>query len=112
MEILWREHPLSSTEVIERVAKERDWAANTVRTLLSRLVEKGHLKTSRAAGRMVYTPKSSREACVAKEGQSFLGRVFGGAAAPLLLHFAQSAKLTPEEARKLRALLDQKGRKK
>ncbi len=34
-------------------------------------------------------------------------RIFGGAAKPLLVHFAANAKLTPEEVRELKKLLDQ-----
>lgn len=112
MEILWRESPLTSAEIVQRLEKQRGWAANTVRTLLTRLTEKKHVAIARRTGKFLYSPKSSREQCVAREGKSFLGRIFGGAPAPLLLHFAESAKLTPDEARKLREILDRKGRRK
>ena len=46
--------------------------------------------------------RSPVEACVRAEGDSFLKRFFGGAAKPLLVHFAQNSKLTPEEVKKLR----------
>ena len=36
-----------------------------------------------------------------------LDRVFGGAAKPLLVHFAQNSKLSPEEIKELKKLLDQ-----
>jgi BlaI family penicillinase repressor len=48
-----------------------------------------------------------REACVRAESQSFLDRVFGGAAKPLLVHFAQNSKLSPDEIKELKKLLDQ-----
>lgn len=111
MEVLWRESPLASADVVARLEEERGWAANTVRTLLSRLTDKGYLKTSRVTGKFLYTPQETREACVTQEGQSFLARIFGGATAPLLLHFAKSAKLTPDEAKNLREILDRKGKK-
>jgi BlaI family penicillinase repressor len=44
---------------------------------------------------------------VRAESDSFLQRFFGGAAKPLLVHFAQHSKLTPEEVKELKKLLDQ-----
>jgi BlaI family penicillinase repressor len=34
-------------------------------------------------------------------------RIFGGAAKPLLVHFARNSKLTAEEVRELKKILDQ-----
>jgi BlaI family penicillinase repressor len=34
-------------------------------------------------------------------------RMFGGAAKPLLVHFAQNSKLTAEEVKELKKILDQ-----
>jgi BlaI family penicillinase repressor len=85
-----------------------NWAENTVRTLLARLVEKGALKTAEnASGTRTFIPAVKREACVRAESQSFLDRVFGGAAKPLLVHFAQNSKLSPDEIKELKKLLDQ-----
>ena len=58
-------------------------------------------------GTRTYLPAVRREACVRAESRSFLDRVFGGAAKPLLVHFAQNSKLTAEEVRELKRLLDQ-----
>jgi BlaI family penicillinase repressor len=81
---------------------------NTVRTLLSRLVDKGALRTEEnAAGVREFAPAVEREACVRAESADFLERVFQGAAKPLLVHFASHSKLTPEEVRELKRLLDQ-----
>ena len=33
MEVLWEESPLSAQDVAERVAPDRGWSANTVKTL-------------------------------------------------------------------------------
>ena len=40
MEVLWDEAPLSAQDVAERVAPDRGWSANTVKTLLGRLLAK------------------------------------------------------------------------
>jgi BlaI family penicillinase repressor len=108
MEALWESNPQTASEVTKILRPTTNWAENTVRTLLTRLVEKGALKTGEnASGTRTYLPAVKREACVRAEGESFMQRMFGGAAKPLLVHFAQNSKLTAEEVRELKKILDQ-----
>jgi len=108
MEALWESSPQTASELTKALRASMNWAENTVRTLLTRLVEKGALKTSEnASGTRTFIPAVKREACVRAESQSFLDRIFGGAAKPLLIHFAQNSKLTAEEIKELKKLLDQ-----
>ncbi|MFO1437372.1 MAG: BlaI/MecI/CopY family transcriptional regulator [Verrucomicrobiaceae bacterium] len=108
MEALWESSPQTASEVTKTLRASMNWAENTVRTLLTRLVEKGALKTAEnASGTRTFIPAVKREACVRAESQSFLDRVFGGAAKPLLVHFAQNSKLSPDEIKELKKLLDQ-----
>ncbi|MFN7562977.1 MAG: BlaI/MecI/CopY family transcriptional regulator [Prosthecobacter sp.] len=108
MEALWESSPQTASEVTKTLRASMNWAENTVRTLLTRLVEKGALKTAEnASGTRTFIPAVKREACVRAESQSFLDRVFGGAAKPLLVHFAHHSKLSPGEIKELKKLLDQ-----
>ena len=108
MEALWELSPQTASEVTKGLKPTMNWAENTVRTLLTRLVEKGALKTGENAnGTRTFTPAVKRDACVRAESESFMQRIFGGAAKPLLVHFAQNSKLTAEEVRELKMLLDQ-----
>ncbi|OYW77273.1 MAG: transcriptional regulator [Verrucomicrobia bacterium 12-59-8] len=108
MEALWETSPQTASEVTKVLRPTMNWAENTVRTLLTRLVEKGALKTAEnASGTRTFLPAVKREACVRAEGESFMQRIFGGAAKPLLVHFAQNSKLTAEEVMELKKLLDQ-----
>jgi BlaI family penicillinase repressor len=96
MEALWKRSPQTASEVAQALRKKTRWALNTVRTLLTRLVEKGALQTSEnKSGVREFSPAVAREECVRAESESFLQRVFQGAAKPLLVHFAASSKLTP-----------------
>lgn len=108
MEALWERAPQTASEVTKTLRPTMSWAENTVRTLLTRLVDKGALKTAENdSGTRTYAPAVKREACVRAESDSFLQRIFGGAAKPLLVHFAQNSKLTPEEVQELKKFLDQ-----
>lgn len=108
MEALWESSPQTASELTKTLRVSMNWAENTVRTLLTRLVDKGALKTAEnASGTRTYLPAVKRETCVRAEGQFFLDRVFGGAAKTLLVHFAQNSKLSPDEIKELKKLLDQ-----
>ena len=111
MEALWERSPQTASEVTKILRPSMKWADNTVRTLITRLVEKGALTTGEnASGTKTFTPSVKRESCVVAEGESFMQRVFRGAAKPLLVHFATNARLSPEEVKELKKLLDQSTR--
>ena len=108
MEVLWESAPQTAGEVTRTLRPTKNWADNTVRTLLSRLVDKGVLNTGKnCSGIRTFSPAISREACVEAESDSFLERIYSGAAQPLLLHFARKSKLSAEEVKELKELLDQ-----
>jgi BlaI family penicillinase repressor len=108
MEVLWEQRSQTASEITKALRPSTKWAENTVRTLLSRLVEKKALKTrENAGGTRVFIPAVTREACVGAESASFMQRIFRGASKPLLVHFARKARLTRAEVLELKRLLDQ-----
>jgi BlaI family penicillinase repressor len=107
MEVLWESAPRTASEVAKVLRGDTGWAENTVRTLLTRLVEKGALETGEGGPAKLYSPAVRREDCVKAESASFMERIFQGAAKPLLVHFAKNARLTPEEVSELKKILDQ-----
>lgn len=108
MEALWESSPQTASELTKTLRPTMNWAENTVRTLLTRLSDKGAVQTSEnISGTRTYLPAVKREDCVRAEGESFMQRIFGGAAKPLLVHFAQNSKLTAKEVRELKKILDQ-----
>jgi len=113
MEVLWDHSPRTASEIAKSLRKKTSWAENTVRTLLTRLVEKRALEVQDQAGSAkLYSPAVKREACVRAESESFLDRIFQGASKPLLVHFARNARLNPDEVRELKRILDQSTEKK
>jgi predicted transcriptional regulator len=105
MEALWDESPLSAVDVCERVCKERDWSMPTVKTLLGRLVTKGVIETQPDGRRFLYTPLVARADYVGSESRRLVERLFGGRAAPLIAHLAESETLTDEDLAEIEALL-------
>jgi BlaI family penicillinase repressor len=108
--VIWAEEGLTAAEVGARLEGRADWKQKTVNTFLARLVAKGVLFTRPEGRAFRYFPKIPREQCVRQESESFLQRVFGGAVAPMLAHFCETADLSDEEVARLRKILNRKGK--
>ena len=108
MKVVWDRHPITALEVIQRLAGKTEWNHRTIRTMLTRLVKKGALTFEMQGKAYHYRPSVSQEACVRRESRSFLARVFGGATAPMLVHFVKNSDLSAEEIRQLRKILAEK----
>ena len=113
MHVLWKGGRKSSNDVVAEVAPETGWSPNTVRTLLTRLTDKGVLQADLERGKgkgyplCFYTPLYSREECEARHVQSFLEKVFEGDAGRLLAHFVKETTFTPEQIAELRKKLEE-----
>ncbi|HVI97623.1 MAG TPA: BlaI/MecI/CopY family transcriptional regulator [Sphingomonas sp.] len=105
MEVLWEESPLSAQDVAERIAPERDWSANTVKTLLGRLLAKEAIAHEAEGRRYLYRPLIAREGYVAGESRRLMDRLFGGRLAPLVAHLAERDALTDDDIAEIEALL-------
>ncbi len=105
MEALWDESPLSAVDVCDRVCVAREWSMPTVKTLLGRLVAKGAVATEPDGRRFLYTPLIARSDYVGSESKRLVERLFGGRAAPLFAHLAESEALTEQDLTEIEALL-------
>jgi predicted transcriptional regulator len=107
MEALWRASPLAAEDVIADVASGHGWSEATVKTLINRLLKKGAIAADKDGRRYLYRPVLAREAYVGAESQGLLDRLFEGRLAPLVSHFSQSRKLTPEDIAELKKLISE-----
>jgi BlaI family penicillinase repressor len=105
--VLWKKAPQTALQVYEKLPA-KSWKLSTVRTFLARLEKKGIVESGSGEEAKLYSPTVSREECVSEASQSFLDRVFEGATAALLVHFAKSKKLSSKELGELEAILAQK----
>lgn len=105
LEILWDEAPLTAVEVVERSPSARAWSAQTVKTLLARLVAKGAAVAEADGRRFLYRPAVERGEIAAVESRRLLDRLFGGRAAPLVAHLAERGELSADDIAEIEALL-------
>ncbi|MBP2276306.1 MULTISPECIES: BlaI/MecI/CopY family transcriptional regulator [Sphingomonas] len=105
MEVLWDESPLTAQDVAERIPAEREWSANTVKTLLGRLLAKNVIAHEEDGRRYLYRPLVQREEYVAGESRKLMDRLFGGKLSPLVAHLAERDALTAQDIAEIEALL-------
>jgi BlaI family penicillinase repressor len=105
MEVLWDESPLTANDVAERVAPSRGWSANTVKTLLGRLLAKSIIAADEDGRRYLYRPLVERGDYVEGESRRLIDRLFGGKLTPLVAHLAERDALTDDDIAEIEALL-------
>ena len=105
MEVLWDRPRQTAAEVCEDVCAARDWSLATVKTLLSRLVQKVALLAEPDGRRFLYSPLIAREDYVGGESRRLVDRLFGGSAASLVAHLAETEVLTADDLEEIEALL-------
>jgi len=105
MEALWEKSPQTAVEVCDSVCGQRGWSMPTVKTLLSRLVAKGAVTTEPDGRRFLYTPLLERADYVGGESRRLVDRLFGGKAAPLFAHLAETEALSDDDIAEIEKLL-------
>ena len=105
MKVLWRTPDLGASEIADALEDSRDWNIRTIKTLLSRLVEKGALETRQDGRRYLYRPLVEKGTYQKKAAGQLVDRLFGGRAAPLIAQLADARGLTEDDIEELEALL-------
>jgi BlaI family penicillinase repressor len=111
MKVLWDKGQATAGEVVQALAAPMHWRPRTIKTLLARLVKKGAVATTTEGRSFVYRPAVQQARCVRQESRSFLQRVFGGAVAPAVVHLLSHGKLSPEEIRELKQILEKEAKR-
>lgn len=104
MNVLWEKAPMAATDIAQDVAEE-GWSIRTIKTLLSRLVQKGVLATQEDGRRYLYSPLLSKEDYGARILDTVSTQFFENNAAPLFLHLAKSSTLSEADIDEITALL-------
>lgn len=105
MAVLWTEAPLSASDIAARAPARRDWSATTVKTMLSRLVDKGALATEAQGRRFLYRPLIERDRLAGAQAGRLVDRLFGGRISPLVAHLAERRDLEPDDLAALEQLI-------
>jgi predicted transcriptional regulator len=121
MQAIWqsREPEITIREVCDGLASqaaasgESPLAYSTVKTVMERLVEKGHLAARQRGKVGFFRALSSPEEATHSTVKDFVERTFGGMPSPLVSYLANGARLSAKDIARLEKLVSQaKGRSK
>lgn len=107
MKVLWENKEATSLQIIDEISKTTDWNKNTIKTLISRLVEKEAISVDKNKGNLyLYTPNISIDEYKNEENKNFLKKLYNGSINDMLLTFAKSNELTRKDLEELMKLID------
>lgn len=104
LHVLWERRRASARALLEALAAE-GWAYTTVKTMLTRMEQKGLVRESWRGNTAIYEPRIARRSAQRDALATLLERAFQGAAGPLIAHLVGQGKLSAAERRALEATL-------
>ncbi|GMX66182.1 BlaI/MecI/CopY family transcriptional regulator [Paenibacillus elgii] len=112
MKVIWRSNPITAEQIVLQLPADIEWSDQTVRTFINRLLKKNVIGFEKSGRSYHYYPLVSEQECVRAESQSFLKRVFGGAADLMVTNFLEDGHLSDKEIEQLQKILMEKQEKK
>ncbi len=104
MELLWEAGELSAVELARRAKERVGWSKTTTYTVIKKCVDKGAVE--RTDPGFLCRPVLTREEAQRYETRELIDRMYGGAADRLVASLLGSRRLSAQELRRVRALVD------
>jgi BlaI family penicillinase repressor len=101
MNALWEKHPATAREVMDRLPAGVKWAYTTIKTMLTRLVDKKVVCEAKQGNISVYDPLISQRKARLSAFRSLLETAFDGAVGPLVHFLVEEEQLTPRQKKEL-----------
>ena len=106
MNVLWRAGPANARDVLEALKGETGWAYTTVKTMLTRLAEKGAVREKTTGQTAVYFPRVAQRSARKAAVKTLIERAFDGVGG-FVHHLVEHEKLDAKQRATLRRLLDE-----
>jgi BlaI family penicillinase repressor len=106
MNLFWEQGELGVAQVWGLLSARRKVARNTVQTTLTRLVERGGLKARVEANAFYVRSARPRRSTLRGILSQLVDTVFAGSATGLVMALLEDRRLSPEEAQRIRELID------
>lgn len=109
---VWKHASTTARDIHTALAGETGWAYSTVKTMMTRLVEKGALESVRDGKQNVFRAAVTRESARAQATSTLVERVFEGALGGLFQHLLGGRRLSKKDLATVQQLLaeQEKGR--
>lgn len=106
-ELIWRNAPISSGELVKLCLAELEWKKSTTYTVLKKLCDQGIFQNERG----IVTVLISREEFYALQSEQFVEENFRGSLPAFLAAFTARKQLSEKELTEIRAMIEAMGGK-
>jgi len=111
MNSLWEKHPATARDIMSRLPRDVNWAYTTLKTMLSRLVEKEAISEQKQSNTSVYKPLISQRKARLSAFRLLLNQSFNGAMGPLMHFMLEEQKLNDKQKKELIEILQKESEK-
>jgi len=102
MKALWKNGASTSPAIFDAIPNSNNMNTGTLKTLLSRLVNKGVVKAEEINSRnYMYTPVVTEDEYISENRKRMIDRVFDGSVQRMLLNLIKEEKLTSNDLEQL-----------
>ena len=105
MNVIWDHGDVTVSQLLELL--ERDWARNTVHTVLSRLVQRGWLISRREGNKDIYRAAVARRDTQKRLVRKLIDAAFAGSAESLVRTLLNTQPLSAAEIERIQQLINQ-----
>ena len=110
MKVVWaNEPPITTNIIMQQLGNEREWKAQTVISLMLRLVERGFIRTEKNGKERTYFPLIRKEDYLKFETGDFMARFHGNSFASLVATLYDGNKIKDSDLDQLEKWLKEKG---
>ncbi len=102
-DIIWKNEPVTSGDIVKMADAELGWKKSTTFTVLRRLCEKGLFKNEKGT----VTSLISKQDFYSMQSEQFIDETFGGSLPAFLAAFTKRKKLSESEIAELRRMVNE-----
>ncbi|MGI6451605.1 MAG: BlaI/MecI/CopY family transcriptional regulator [Desulfitobacteriia bacterium] len=107
MNIIWNHEPVTTGELVKLCQEELDWKKSTTYTVLRRLVQRGAIRNENSVVKSLV----SRSEVQKQESREHIEKIYNGSLSNFFVSFLQNEKLSEEELKELRKIIENGGGK-
>jgi predicted transcriptional regulator len=111
MNVLWEKYPATARNISERLESRVNWAYTTIKTMLTRLAEKGAVREKKKGNTSIYEPIVSRTQARHSAVKNLINQAFDGAFGPLMHFLVEDEQLSAKQKKEILELLKKGGSK-
>ena len=106
MEVIWEEGDMTAKEISLILNEKIGWNKNTTYTVIKKCIQKGLIE--RLEPGFLCRARITKEQAIENDTDEFVNRVFGGSVPILFSALLQQKKMSKEEIKKLKQMIDER----